>query len=116
MEEMELVPANAVRILEELAPAWTKRCEGLLTAGEREFCFVWNAQEDGLRESGMLFRRNMARDYFGEDMGGGMEELIDEADHATQVVGVLVFGDKAHGFIVSKVWDPELIVGPQILN
>ena len=115
LEEMELVPASAERILEALVPAWTKRCEGLLTAGERKFCFVWNAQEDGLRGSGMLYRRNMVRHYFGEDMGGGMEELIDKADHATQVVGVLVFGDKAHGFIVSKVGDLELI-GPQILN
>ena len=115
MEEMELVPANAVRILEALAPAWTKRCEGLLTAGEREFCFVWNAQEDGLRRSGMLFRRNMARDYFGEDMGGGMEELIDEADHVTQIVAILIFGEKAYGFIVQKVGDLEMI-GPQILN
>ena len=113
---MELVPDSAERILEALVPEWTKRCEELLIKGEREFCFVWKAKEDGLRGSGMLYRRNMARDYFGEDMGGGMEELIDEADHATQVVGVLVFGDKAHGFIVSKVWDPELIVGPQILN
>jgi len=33
--EMELVPANWKRILEPLVPAWTERCEQLLTEGER---------------------------------------------------------------------------------
>ncbi len=33
--EMELVPANWKRILEALVPAWTERCEQLLTEGER---------------------------------------------------------------------------------
>ncbi len=115
LEEMELVPASFKRILEALVPEWTKRCEELLTKGEREFCFVWRAEEDGLRGSGMAYRRNIVRDDFGEEMGAAVEGLIDQADHVTQVVGVLVFGDKAHGFIVSKVGDLELI-GPQILN
>ena len=115
LEELELVPASFKRILEALVPAWTKHCEELLTKGEREFCFVWRAEEDGLRGSGMAYRRNIVRDCFGEEMGAAVEECIDQADHATQVVGILIFGDKAHGFIVSKVGDLELI-GPQILN
>ncbi len=112
---MELVPANWERILEALVPEWTKRCEELLTKGERDFCFVWDAKVDGLRGSGVFCRRNMLRQRFGDEMGAGMEELIDQADHVTQVVGVLVFGGKGHGFIVPKVGDLELI-GPQILN
>ncbi len=112
---MELVPANWERILDALVPAWTKRCEELLTKGERDFCFVWDAKVDGLRGSGVFCRRNMLRQRFGDELGAGMEECIDHADHATQVVGILIFGDKAHGFIVSKVGDLELI-GPQILN
>jgi len=112
---MELVPANWERILEAVVPAWTKRCEELLTKGERDFCFVWDAKVDGLRGSGVFYRRNMLRQLFGDELGAGMEELIGQADHVTQVVGILIFGDKAHGFIVSKVGDLELI-GPQILN
>jgi len=115
LEEMELVPANAVRILEALAPAWTKRCEGLLTAGEREFCFVWKAKEDGLRGSGMLYRRHMVKEYFGDAMGEAIEQLIDKADHITQIVAILVFGETGYGFIIQKVGDLDLI-GPQILN
>jgi len=115
LEELELVPASFKRILEALVPAWTKRCEELLTKGEREFCFVWDAKGDGLRGSGVFYRRNMVRQRFGNEMGAAVEECIDQADHATQVVGILIFGDKAHGFIVSKVGDLELI-GPQILN
>ncbi len=87
----------------------------LLTEGERDFCFVWDAKVDGLRGSGVFYRRNMLRQLFGDELGTGMEECIDQADHATQVVGILIFGDKAHGFIVSKVGDLELI-GPRILN
>ncbi len=112
---MELVPANWERILEAVVPAWTKRCEELLTKGERDFCFVWDAKVDGLRGSGVFCRRNMLRQRFGDELGAGMEELIDQADHVTQVVGVLVFGGKGHGFIVSKGGDRKLI-GPQILN
>ncbi len=115
LEEMQLVPASAERILEALVPEWTKLCEELLIKGEREFCFVWKAKEDGLTGLGMLYRRHEMREDFGDDMGGAIEQLIDKADHATQVVGILIFGDKAHGFIVSKVGDLELI-GPQILN
>ena len=48
LEEMQLVPASFKRILEELVPVWTKHCEVLLAKGEREFCFVWRAKEDGL--------------------------------------------------------------------
>ncbi len=115
LEEMQLVPASAERILEALVPEWTKLCEELLIKGEREFCFVWKAKEDGLTGLGMLYRRNMVRQRFGNEMGAAVEECIDQADHTTQVVGILIFGDKAHGFIVSKVGDLELI-GPQILN
>ena len=115
LEEMELVPANAVRILKALVPEWTKRCEGLLIKGEREFCFVWKAKEDGLRGSGMLYRRHMVREYFDDDMGEAIEQLIDKADHVTQIVGILVFGEKGYGFTVQKVGDLDLI-GPQILN
>ncbi len=115
LEEMGLVPANWERILEALVPAWTKRCEELLTKGERDFCFVWDAKGDGLSGSGVMYRRPMVRQRFGNEMGAAMEECIDQADHVTQIVGILIFGDKAHGFIVSKVGDLELI-GPQILN
>ncbi len=115
LEEMELEAASFKRILEALVPAWSMRCEGLLTRGEREFCFVWRAEEDGLTGLGMLYRRHMVREDFGDEMGAAMEECIDQADHVTQIVGILIFGDKAHGFIVSKVGDLELI-GPQILN
>jgi len=112
---MELIPANAVRILEELVPEWTKRCEGLLIKGEREFCFVWKAKEDGLRSSGMLYRRHMVREYFDDDMGEAIEQLIDKADHVTQIVAILIFGVTGYGFIIQKVGDLDLI-GPQILN
>ncbi len=61
LEELELVPASFKRILEALVPAWTKRCEELLTKGERDFCFVWDAKVDGLRGSGVFYRRNMLR-------------------------------------------------------
>ncbi len=115
LEEIELVPASFKRLLEALVPAWTERCEELLTKGERDFCFVWDAKGDGLSGSGVFYRRNMLRQRFGNEMGAGMQEFIDQADHVTQIVGVLIFGDKAHGFIVSKVGDLELI-GPQILN
>ncbi len=115
LEEMELVPASFKRILEALVPAWTKRCEELLTKGERDFCFVWDAKGDGLSGSGVFYRRNMFRQRFGDELGAGMEECIDQADHATQVVGILIFGDKAHGFIASKVGDLELR-GPQIFS
>ena len=115
LEEMELVPASAERILEALVPEWTKHCEGLLMKGEREFCFVWRAEEDGLTGLGTLYRRHMVREDFGDDMGDAIEQMIDKADHVTQIVGILIFGDKAHGFIVQKVGDLELI-GPQILN
>ncbi len=115
LEEMELVPDSAERILGALVPAWTKRCEKLLIKGEREFCFVWRAKEDGLRGSGMLCRRHMVRGYFGDDMGEAVEQLIDKADHVTQIVGILVFGENAYGFIIHKVGDLEMI-GPQILN
>ncbi len=53
---MELVPANWERILDALVPAWTKRCEKLLTKGERDFCFVWDAKVDGLRGAGVFCR------------------------------------------------------------
>ncbi len=112
---MELVPANWERILEALVPAWTKRCEKLLTEGERDFCFVWDAKVDGLRGSGVFYRRNMLRQRFGDELGAGMQELIDQADHVTQVVGILIFGERGYGFTVQKVGDRELI-GPQILN
>ncbi len=115
LEEMELVPANAVRILEALVPEWTKRCEGLLIKGEREFCFVWKATEDGLRGPGMLCRRHMVREYFDDDMGEAIEQLIDKADHVTQIVAILIFGETGYGFTVQKVGDLQMI-GPQILN
>ncbi len=115
MEEIELVPANWERILEALVPAWTKRCEELLTEGERDFCFVWDAKGDGPRGSGVFYCRPMVRQRFGNEMGARMQDLIDEADQVTQVVGVLVFGGKGHGFIVSKGGDRKL-VGPRILN
>ncbi len=115
LEEMGLVPANWARILEALVPAWTKRCEELLTKGERDFCFVWDAKVDGLRGSGVFYRRNMLRQLFGDELGAGMEELIDQADHVTEVVGILIFGETGYGFTVQKVGDLELI-GPQILN
>jgi len=112
---MELVPANWERILEAVVPAWTKRCEELLPKGERDFCFVWDAKVDGLRGSGVFCRRNMVRQRFGDEMGAGMEKLIDQADHVTQVVGVLIFGERGYGFTVQKVGDRKLI-GPHILN
>ena len=115
LEETELVPASAERLLEAFVPEWTKRCEGLLIKGEREFCFVWRAKEDGLRGPGMLCRRDMVREYFGDDMGEAIEQLIDKADHVTQVVGILIFGEKGYGFTVHKAGDLEMI-GPQILN
>ncbi len=115
LEEMELVPDSAERILGALVPAWTKRCEKLLIKGEREFCFVWKAKEDGLTGLGTLYRRHMVREDFGDDMGDAIEQMIDKADHVTQIVGILVFGEKAYGFIVQKVGDLEMI-GPQILN
>ncbi len=115
LEEMELVPASYKRILEALVPAWSMRCEELLTKGERDFCFVWRAEEDGLRGSGMAYRRNIVRDDFGEEMGAAVEKLIDQADHVTQIVGILIFGETGYGFTVPKVGDLELI-GPQILN
>ncbi len=115
LEEMGLVPANWERILEALVPAWTKHCEELLTKGEREFCIVWDAKGDGLSGSGVFYRRNMLRQRFGDELGAGMQELIDQADHVTQVVGILIFGERGYGFIVQKVGDRELI-GPQILN
>ena len=115
LEEMELEAASFKRILEALVPAWSMRCEELLTKGEREFCFVWRAEEDGLRGSGMAYRRNIVRDCFGEEIGAAVEEMIDEADHVTQIVGILIFGEKGYGFIVPKVGDLELIA-PQILN
>ncbi len=65
LEELELVPASFKRILEALVPAWTKRCEELLTKGERDFCFVWDAKSDGPRGSGVFYRRNMVRQRFG---------------------------------------------------
>ena len=112
---MELVPANCERILEALIPAWTKRCEKLLTEGERDFCFVWDAKVDGLRGSGVFCRRNMLRKGFGDELGAGMEELIDQADHVTQVVGILIFGETGYGFTAQKVGNLEW-AGPQILN
>ncbi len=112
---MELVPANWERILQALVPAWTERCEELLTEGEREFCFVWDAKVDGLRGSGVFYRRNMVGQRFGDELGAGMEELIDQADHVTQVVGILIFGEKGYGFVLQKAGDLEL-TGPQILN
>ncbi len=112
---MELVPANWERILETLVPAWTKRCEELLTEGERDFCFVWDAKGDGLKGSGVFYRRNMLRQRFGDELGACMQELIDQADHVTQVVGILIFWERGYGFTVQKVGDLELI-GPQILN
>ncbi len=115
LEEMELVPASFKRILEALVPVWTKHCEELLTEGERDFCFVWDAKVDGLRGSGMLYRRHMVREDFGDDMGDAIEQLIDKADHVTQIVGILIFGEKGYGFTAQKVGDLELI-GPQILN
>ncbi len=115
LEEKGLVPANWERILEALVPEWTKHWEGLLMKGEREFCFVWRAEEDGLTGLGTLYRRHMVREDFDDDMGDAIEQLIDKADHATQIVGVLVFGERAYGFTVQKVGDLELI-GPQILN
>ncbi len=115
LEEIELVPANWERILEALVPAWIKHCEPLLTKGERAFCLVWDAKSDGPRGSGVFYRRPMVRQRFGNEMGAGMQDLIDEADHVTQIVGVLVFGDKGHGFIVSKGGDRKLI-GPRLLN
>ena len=115
LEEMELVPASYKRILEALVPAWSMRCEEMLTKGERDFCFVWRAEEDGLRGSGMAYRRNIVRDDFGEEMGAAVEKLIDQADHVTQIVGILIFGERGYGFIAQKVGDLELI-GPQILN
>ena len=115
LKETALVHANSERILEALGPAWIKRCEEQVTKGERDFCFVWDANGDGLKGSGVFYRRNMVRQRFGNEMGAGMQDLIDQADDATQVVGVLVFGEKAHGFIVSKVGDLKLI-GPQILS
>jgi len=115
LEEMELVPANAVRILEALVPEWTKRCEELLIKGEREFCFVWKAKEDGLRGSSMLYRRHTVREYFDDDMGEAIEQLIDKADHVTQIVAILIFGETGYGFVIQKVGDLDLI-GPQILN
>ena len=115
LEEMELVPTSSERILEALVPAWTKRCEELLTKGERDFCFVWDAQGDGLRGSGVFYRRNMVRQRFGDEMGAGMQELIDQADHVTQLVGILIFGEKGYGFTVQKVGELKFI-GPEILN
>ncbi len=115
LEEMGLVPASAERILEALVPEWTKHCEGLLMKGDREFCFVWRAEEDGLTGLGTLYRRHMVREDFGDDMSDAIERLIDKADHVTQIVGILIFGERGYGFTVQKVGDLELI-GPQILN
>ena len=90
LKETALVRANWKRILEALGPAWIKRCEEQVTKGERDFCFVWDAKGDGLKDSGVFYRRNMVRQRFGDEMGAGMEELIDQADHVTQVVGILI--------------------------
>ena len=112
---MELVPANCERILEALGPAWIKRCEEQVTKGERDFCFVWDAKVDGLRGSGVFCRRNMVRQRFGNEMASGMHECIDQADHATQVVGILIFGERGYGFTVQKVMDLKW-TGPRVLN
>ena len=63
----------------------------------------------------MFYRRNMVRQRFGDELGTGMEELIDQADHVTEVVGILIFGEKGYGFTLQKAGDLEL-TGPQILN
>ncbi len=115
LKETALVRANWKRILEALGPAWIKRCEEQVTKGERDFCFVWDAKGDGLRGSGVSYRRNMLRQRFGYELGAGMQELIDQADHATQVVGILIFGERGYGFTVQKVVDLEW-TGPQRLN
>ncbi len=115
LKETALVRANWERILEALGRAWIKRCEEQVTKGERDFCFVWDAKVDGLKGSGVFCRRNMVRQRFGDEMEAGMQELIDQADHATQVVGILIFGERGYGFIVQKVVDLEW-TGPQRLN
>ena len=76
---------------------------------------MWRAEEDGLTGLGTLYRRHMVREDFDDDMGEAIEQLINDADHVTQIVGILIFGEKAYGFIVQKVGDLEMI-GPQILN
>ena len=96
-----LVPTNAENILDALAPAWTERCVNLSESGENNFCFVWKAK-DAFTSSGMMYRRNMVRDYLGDKAGADIEQIIDETDHATEIAVVLLFGTKAHGFRIAK--------------
>ena len=99
---MEYSLANWQEIAAELVPAWTARSRSLTLIQEGPGCFIWNAKTDGIRGSGMFYRRAMVRNYFGDEMGGDLEQMIDAADLDNQVVVALIFDTKAIGACLAK--------------
>ena len=106
---MQYSLANWKDIAAELVPAWTSRSNSKTLLDMGPGCFIWNAKTDGIRATGMFYRRDMVRDYFGDEMGGGLETMIDAADLDKQVVVALIFDTKAIGACLAKSDRAELV-------
>ena len=106
---MQYSLANWKEIAAELVPAWTARSRSAMLIKQGPGCFIWNAKTDGIQGTGMFYRRDMVRDYFGDEMGGDLEQMIDAADLDSQVVVALIFDTKAIGACLGKSDAAELI-------
>jgi len=96
---------------------WTRRSKTPTVAKLGPGCFVWDSYEDGIRGSGMFYKRDMVTKNFGEEMGRDLQQMIDDADHTGQVVVALRIGDKAVGLRLHKSYEKSAVTAePPIIH
>ncbi|MGV8074008.1 MAG: hypothetical protein AB2L11_05585 [Syntrophobacteraceae bacterium] len=82
---------------------WTRRSESELAELKGKGCFVWDSDKDSQGNgSGEFYMGEMLSLYFPPETAKGLQEMIAEADHDSEVVVCLVFGDEAVGLRLRK--------------
>jgi hypothetical protein len=100
--KMEITLDNYQEAIKRYINDWTWRSTAPMVLPYGKGCFVWDSQIDGENGSGMFYYRDIVKKYFPGEMGEGLLNLIDEANHENEVVVALVFENKAIGLRLLK--------------
>jgi hypothetical protein len=108
--EKSFSPSDVDAITRRWRNAWSDRSRSDTVAKHGPGFFFWRSLGDGGRGSGMFFTRAMAGDILaGSAMEDAVRQLIDEVDHKTTLVVVLVFEEqeRAIALTVEKLNPPR---------
>ncbi|ROZ72090.1 hypothetical protein [Ramlibacter sp. WS9] len=99
---MDFSIGNYHSIADSMISEWTRRSLAPMVASKGPGCFIWDAKKNGIQSTGMFYTKDMVPKYFNGEMAIGLQQMIEEADHSSEVVVALIFDDKAMGLRLAK--------------